>query len=371
MLSAAQRLANTSSAPLATLTTTHKPATTMKTLIELPEDLLYLIACSFERDRGALIALATTCRALHQATRSLLFRHISDLSMESIGRLEQIFATDTSLKAYVHSYPLNMEYGEILNNGLEKSLGYSNLRELTFTSSYKFRMPIQLSPMNHIKQMQQGRPEDQDFQCGFLDTHSFPRIRSICLIGDFTATEIMRFMLLPSVQTLRAKDIASLRAPRLSAYFAAQTSNITSLSIIGDGRWNVEPETVQNIFSACPLLRDLQCQVPVSTSVTHGRNIGRKSHVNRAVSPAAFNAALAPLHTRLRRLSLLQLRHNVPYDGTNMDLSRFRELIDLEITSCCLLPPGAPCEGRNMLCELLPVSLRRLQVRRRYNYLRS
>jgi hypothetical protein len=77
---------------------------------------------------------------------------------------------------------------------------------------------------------------------------------------------------------------------------------------------------------------------------------------------AAFDVVFRPLRTTLRKLSFLQIRHNVPYNGTHMELSGFRNLVDLEITSCCLLPPGPPCEARNMLCELLRASLRKLKV---------
>ncbi|KAH7378686.1 hypothetical protein BKA66DRAFT_571476 [Pyrenochaeta sp. MPI-SDFR-AT-0127] len=331
-------------------------------LLELPEDLLYLIASYFERDRRTLLALARACRDLNMVTRSLLFRHTDDLSIERIRLLERKINTDATLKAYVHSYPVHMEYGVFLDNGLQKSLGYTNLRELAFVSSYKLHLPIDLSLMTRMRRLNVGaRGEDQDFQCGFLETHPFAQIRSITLVGNFTATEIMHFMLIPSIHTLRAKDIGLLRAPKLAASFATQMSTIISLSLVGDGRWSVELKTVQAIFSVCPQLRDLQCQVPVIASPS-GDRIFRKSHVIGEVNPAALNIAFAPLRARLRRLSLLQYRYDVPYNGTHMDFSRFEELIDLEITSCCLLPPGAPCEARDELCGLLPASLRCLKL---------
>jgi hypothetical protein len=263
---------------------------------------------------------------------------------------------------YVHSYPVHLEYGEILDNGLERSLELSNLRELIFICSHKIRLPDNTPAMAYILSRSRSRGLDQDFQCGFLDTHPFDKIHSISLLGGFTGTEIMRFILLPAIQTVVAKDIAPLRKPSLPSNFSLRTSSLTSLSLIGDGFWSIQPETLQAFCSACPFLQDLRCQIPVSAHPYAPFGV-RSSYVTDAVSPAALNVTFASLRKSLHRFSLLQLCHNVPYDGTYMDLFQFENLVDLEITSCCLLPVGAPCAERDLLYKLLPTSLERLMVR--------
>ncbi|KAH8696957.1 hypothetical protein GQ44DRAFT_832384 [Phaeosphaeriaceae sp. PMI808] len=333
----------------------------MKTLTELPEGLLYLVAETLQRDRCSLVALAQSCCSLHRAARSFIFRHIKQLSLSRTQLLERSLAADASLKTYVHSYPVHIEYGEILNNGLERSLEFSNLRELIFICPHKFRLPENTPPILYMVARGQSRGSDQDFQCGFLDTHPFDRIHSISLIGGFTGTEIMRFILLPAIQTVVAKDIASIRDPSLPSDLSLRTSSLTSLSLTGDGFWSIQPETLQAFFSACPFLQDLRCQIPVSARPDPPYEI-RSSWVADAVSLAALNVTFASLRKSLRRFSLLQLRHNVPYDGTRMDLSQFENLIDLEITSCCLLPVGAPCAERDLLYKLLPTNLERLML---------
>ncbi|OAL53632.1 hypothetical protein IQ07DRAFT_640680 [Pyrenochaeta sp. DS3sAY3a] len=333
----------------------------MKTLAELPEDLLYAVAEALKRDRSALVALTRSCRSLHRATRSVLYRHIDKVSRDQLKQLNRTFSADPSLKAYVQSYSLYLEYGEVLDDGLETLVEFPNLRELIFDSSHKVHVPAHLSPMNRIGQMRRGRPEGQDFLCRFLDTCSFPGIQSIVLSGNFTSTEIMRFMLLPSVRALRAGGLGSLHAPLLPESGTAETCKLSMLSLTGDGLWSVEPSTMRSISQTCPMLQEFLCQIPVTASQTPPQGM-RLSQVIRAVSPTILDWVFAPLHSTLRRLSLLQLRHNVPYDGTFMNLSMFEQLADLEITSCCLLPPGPPCNKRDMLYQLLPASLVQLKV---------
>ncbi|KAH7075504.1 hypothetical protein BKA63DRAFT_594939 [Paraphoma chrysanthemicola] len=206
-----------------------------------------------------------------------------------------------------------------------------------------------------------SRGPDQEFQYDFLDTYPFDELHTIRLIGGFTSTEIMRFILLPSLNTVVTEDLALLRDPSLPSDISPQKSNLTSLSLTGDGFWSVRPQTVQTFLSACPYLRDLRCQIPVSALPYPPYDL-RLSDVRDAVAPEAFNVTFASLRRSLRRFSLLQLRYNVPYDNTHMDLSHFENLVDLEITSCCLLPVGAPCAERNDLCKLLPASLERLRL---------
>jgi hypothetical protein len=189
---------------------------------------------------------------------------------------------------YVHSYPVHIEYGEILDNGLERSLEFSNLWELIFICSHKIRLPDNTPAMAYILSRSRSRGLDQDFQCGFLDTHPFDRLHSISLLGGFTGTEIMRFILLPAIQTVVAKIIASLRKPSLPSNFSLRTSSLTSLSLIGDGFWSIQPETLQAFCSACPFLQDLRCQIPVSAHPYAPFEV-RSSYVTDAVSPAALN----------------------------------------------------------------------------------
>jgi hypothetical protein len=149
---------------------------------------------------------------------------------------------------------------------------------------------------------------------------------------------------------------------RYSPEFAAQTSSLTSLPLVGDGFWSIALHTISSILAACPLLRDLECQVSVITRAEMAVLNLRKSSVTKAVRSAAFDRTISPLRSSLQRLSLLQLRYNVPYDGTHMDLVNYTALLDLEVTSCYLMPPGPPCEERKLLHQLLPASLQRLKV---------
>jgi hypothetical protein len=74
------------------------------------------------------------------------------------------------------------------------------------------------------------------------------------------------------------------------------------------------------------------------------KSAARESPVISKVTPGELTNVFAPISKTLEELCLLRLCFDVPYDGSQMDLSGFRKLSDLEISSCCLLFPGPPCE---------------------------
>ncbi|KAH3913208.1 hypothetical protein HBI56_086410 [Parastagonospora nodorum] len=333
----------------------------MRILITLPEDILYQIALVLEWDRSSLLALGKTCHTAYRTTRTLLVRHIEDLDTDRLRLLYDVFSKRPELRACVQSFPVYMKYGEILVDALFKLTTLPNICELVFISSHEQFLPETITGLARIRQQTLGRPTEQDFQCQFLDSHSFAGIRAVTLIGNFTTTEIMRFSYLPTLRTLYCRDLSSLHASQLSSEFVTQSPNITSLSLSGDGYWSVQARTIQNIISACPRIVELQCQVPVEVEPRAPLHL-RRSNVIRPVSPAALQVALAPLRTSLRKLSLTQLRHNVPYDGSCIDFSSFTELEDLKIVSCCILPPGPPCDAREELYTRLPINLKYLEI---------
>jgi hypothetical protein len=135
---------------------------------------------------------------------------------------------------------------------------------------------------------------------------------------------------------------------------------LTSLNLIGGSIWCAHPNALRSILSYCISLLSLRCQVPMQT--VHNSGMELSSRVSRSVSPRELTRVFQPVHKTLRKLTLLNNRWDVPYDGSHMDLSSFVTLEDLEITSCCLFPPGSPLMGRNRVCMLLPKSLRHLKL---------
>ncbi|KAF1832678.1 hypothetical protein BDW02DRAFT_416254 [Decorospora gaudefroyi] len=116
---------------------------------------------------------------------------------------------------------------------------------------------------------------------------------------------------------------------------------------------------MRQMLSYCPALRILNCQIPMATRFVYVDNAAR---VTQPVSPRELNNVFEPVRQILRQLTLLEYRYNVPYDGSHMDLSNFPVLTDLNIASCCVLPPGGPCEERNAFHNLLPPNLRYLRL---------
>lgn len=190
---------------------------------------------------------------------------------------------------------------------------------------------------------------------------TFPAYERIHLHADFTTTEVIRFMLIPNLQTFYCEGLNIMKPPRLPPAFTSANSSLTSLDLLGGTLWCIEPRTLRAMLSHCPSLRVLRCQIPMIAHLDSCQE--QTSCVERPVSPRELITVLEPVRHTLQDVSLLNRRHTVPYDGSCMDFSGFAALRKLEITSCCLMPPGAPCEERDGLYKLLPRSLERLKVR--------
>ena len=334
----------------------------MTSLTSLPEDLLYCISLHFEYDKPTLLSLNVLSHAFHHATRSILFKHIDKLSSKQHQLLLRSLRENPDLKRFINSWYLTFQNGKCDENELRTVLAFPHLRKLTFQRRDKPHILPGEGGMPAIKKamaLKRGRNVVRDFECPFLDSsaYDFSNIRTIHLSQDFTATEILRFMLLPSVRAVRASELCVMRP---HAVWAQQTSNITTLEFFGEELWRIEPGTVHGILAFCPRLCVLRMHVPM-ISVGNG-GMGVSTGVLEHVCPAAFTAMLEPVKGTLRELSLLNRRHVIPYDGSRMDLSGFAELRDLEITSCCLLPPGPPCEARDELGRVLAPGLERLKL---------
>ena len=363
----AQFLLYTRHAPRVRESTITVMLTAMSSFNKISEDLLYYIALNIERDLSTLSSLSLVCRTFHRATRALLFRHIGRLSSDKSQLLQRSLAENPDLKAHVRSHHIELKDGNLEHDHLKKALVYPNINELTIS---RYIPPVGVkgdfigTRRNLLQKFWYGRSVERDFECEFLDNNDecpFAEIQSISLKQDFTTTEIIRFMLLPSGQVLRASDLDIMKEARLPVAFAAAKSNVTELELLSGRLWRIEPVAMRSILSFCPHLRVLRCQVPMETKFNGQDEI--TSEVIRPVSPKSLNAMFEPVRDTLQELSLLNLRHTVPYDGSRMDLSGFRALRDLEVTSCCLLRPGAPCVEWEGLGDSLPVGLRKLKVR--------
>jgi hypothetical protein len=335
----------------------------MASITDLSEDLLYYISLNFERDRHVLYSLSLVCRKFYHATQALLFRLVGRISADQAKLLSRSLSEVPELKTHVQSYHISLNGGRLEEDRLKEALDCPNIGELWFSRYDKPRGGLggYLNNMKHaLKKFRDGRSVEHDFECSFLDAYSLDSIRRIRLELDFTTTELIRFMLLPNVTSLSATRLDIMKAPLLSADFAYKTSALTSLDIIGDSLWRMDSSTLRTILSFCPHLRSLRCQIPMQT--LHDSHTDLTSRVTQPVSPGDFTAVLRPVRDTLQELSLLNLRHRVPYDGSHIDLSHFPALVELEITSCCLLPPGPPCPDRDLMCRLLPKNLRRLKA---------
>lgn len=210
----------------------------MKLLHELLDEVLYHISSNFEHDLNPLSSLCLVCHTNHRSTRSLLFRHIQELSPERSNLLQRSLLENTELQALIASW-----YFSFYNNGFSEdevkiALSLPNVRTLMFKRQDKCTITAS-STMDQIsyrvRYLILGRPAEWDFERHFLDNTNlgFSNIRTINLEQDFTTTELLRFMLLPSVRVVKATYLDIMKPHDLPATWANEKSNITKLILDG------------------------------------------------------------------------------------------------------------------------------------------
>ncbi|KAF2830865.1 hypothetical protein CC86DRAFT_402870 [Ophiobolus disseminans] len=187
--------------------------------------------------------------------------------------------------------------------------------------------------MDRIAQMNRRRPAERDFECCFLvdNERDFSNIRTIHVQQDFTTTEILRFMLLPSLREMKATYLDIMKPPDLPSAWAEKRSTITTLELSGCTLWRIDLSAIHRILSFCPHLRILRAQVPMISEYGGGN---RPSQERQLAIPAALDFMLEPVKNILKELKLFNGRHRIrPH-----------------------------CTVREHLYKLLPPTLRRLKL---------
>jgi hypothetical protein len=213
-----------------------------------------------------------------------------------------------------------------------------------------------------ICQIAHGRSEEQIHACAFLEDEVFTLVKVSCVevVGDFTTSGILGFLLIPGLKMLKGRGLDIMKSVQLQGQWKDRRSDVTHLELEGGRLWRMHYTSLHTLLKYTPHLRVLRTMVPMMT--TGGGGTSMTSRVMELVSPRSLQAMLEPVKRTLRELRLLNKRQGVPYDVPVMDLSGFTELRKIGITSCCLLPPGGPCEERMGLVERLPRSLEMLRV---------
>ncbi|KAF2123124.1 hypothetical protein BDV96DRAFT_639671 [Lophiotrema nucula] len=346
----------------------------MSSILSLSDDVLYTIVSNFERDLTSLRTVAQVCQRFHAASRSLIFRHIPDLKWAERQLLRRSLAETPKLQQYVHSWlPVSLHHdGTITDNQLEEALAFPNLRHLAIqrTKGLPERKKEEFWVLGTSGFFRKGRDEMDDFHCYFLDggAEGWNNIRSACLDSAgsfyFSSTEIVRFMLLPSIKSLKVSGLAQLRAPHLPPELSNAKSGLEELQLRGRMPWSCETTVVHELLLPCSGLKRLVLQLPMVTIcyTTPGIVMYTVCDVLKPVAPANLEAMLEPVRESLQELTLLEQNNDATYDGSVMDFSSFTELLHLEVPAPCVLGHGTSLDGRESLYEKLPSSLQSLHL---------
>lgn len=129
---------------------------------------------------------------------------------------------------------------------------------------------------------------------------------------------------------------------------------------------------LSELVSTCPHLTSLACNIPVDESVDeYEHRVGSR----RIISVEGVGTTLEPLVNRLTTLHLRttqqgwfdpatqQRIYGLPSYAHHLDLSNFAMLRELCVSASCYFFSARPFPPQYGICELLPPSLERLEVR--------
>jgi hypothetical protein len=85
---------------------------------------------------------------------------------------------------------------------------------------------------HRMRHLHKGRPQERDSELGLLDCaeHEMGNIREMHLKGEFSTTEMMRYLLIPGVRVLKATDLNVVKKYDLTI---TTHSNVTHLKLLG------------------------------------------------------------------------------------------------------------------------------------------
>jgi hypothetical protein len=212
----------------------------MAAFTNLSDDLIYHLALPFQHDRSTLHALNLVSRALHRATLALLFRHTSQLTLAQNHLLHRTLSENPELKRYVHSCSVAIDHGKLDDAQLAWILALSNVRDLTVRRYDALqRTGNYWTDIRNASQLYRfGRSVECDFECGFLDKYEWKGVRSVCLQGGFTGTEIVRFVQLPDIRSLEATVLHIVNAPRVPDSPGPRRSRRSNSAAARCGAWS-------------------------------------------------------------------------------------------------------------------------------------
>lgn len=331
----------------------------------LPDDILL---ASFEfLERTDLVSVIRVCKRFRRLARTLVFRDITRLSDERHQLLCRSIEEDRSLATSIHACSIKLnDFGWPCTDVETDCLllhHLTNLRHLEVLRNARDGLGEPLS-----------RPA---YQLGWLDLPEFSEalhgVRSMKLYGEyidddgdltfcrseFTATELLRVMLLPNMRSIHARCIANLY-DEIPEAFKNKASNLMSLHISSS---HIPSRGFATLIKACPKLRKLVSNIPVF--IPRGSGVDPEKET---INPADLSWILEPVKSTLEEFSCLSRNHWRHWDTllTVMDFSDFSTLKKIHITGFYHFPDrtrfDCNIEAREGVYKLFPKSLEYLEV---------
>ena len=208
-----------------------------------------------------------------------------------------------------------------------------------------------------------GNAECHQFNLGFLEVYPIPLLHTVTLYDKCTTiNDILQFMQLENVDNIHVNTLNT-HAENKALVGRTQRRATQLLTLDLNCFFHVPAEMLAQLVEQTTALQVLQCNIPGREQITGARFFNKR--MNSPVSPARAASALGPIQDTLVRLIIGECTGtDWPYhDGSQLDLSQFKALRNLNVQEKCLFHVKGPDPSRNGVFKLLPATLQEFNVR--------
>ena len=313
----------------------------MTTLQSLADELLSEILSYLAHEKCLLCSLAVQSKRLSELVRPLLVRQVRFVTRPPPKQFHLFLRSVTessTLASMVKEVVLSWSNGVPMVHDLNDAL----LELLPELQSLTLKVMWDKPPWQHR----------------FLKKNSMHSLTHINLdIKYLTTSDVVKYIFLRRLKSMSISWIEKPTVPKLPSNHTYGDSNISLLKL--DSGFHV-PEAALNEMLRYPRnLRTLITSLPGRDPPNNYSRPG--ADLTTPLSPAAVPKALDPTKDSLTELSLVDVDCVWPsHDGSRSDLSHFKALRKLQISSLCYFLPGYSKRGG--IAHMLPSSLVELEV---------
>lgn len=319
----------------------------MAFITKLPAEIVHQILNSFKHDKATLCQLSLASSFFAPVAQQILLKHLVlsvDISLTGtetpFDQIIKKFDETPHLSAHVQTLVLSSRHkcNESLNS-IKRALEILN--RVTSLKSLHLKNTLML-PRWDISAPTSG---------SFLERNPLTRLTKLNLKSPWISWDGLATLLyLPKLEHLSLGYLPPGQLPSTLSECRVKFCRIKTLEL---GSWRGGPDLpLRTLLELTNGLEVLSLSIETATQLN-----------SRRLTPSGVNEALVPVRNTLKALSIIDLCGEDAIVGSRLDLSEFKKLEKVEVSSALFFVSPTDGRLRDGLYKLLPRSLVELQVR--------